>query len=281
MSQQISTPHVRATPRRSLRLQKPKTIQAEAGPLGQHTPQEHKPSNQPSSSHKSTSKLPDLSAELHRLIISYLITSERPFLIGRCQEERHKTRGSPRDIISAHKPEFTVQRNDSRNRPIQPAISRVCRAFREEALRLWYSENHFWLIHNEFEPEVNVPNPRRGFDAWISQTSRDMFNHMQHVTLCGYSTWPNRMMISIDLKNRRIDHIRHYSTYGDELPIWQQMFIDSTKQALASQAGADGLAALKAVLAVRDDIFQIPREYITAPPGMMRRQPASGWEYDW
>lgn len=202
-------------------------------------------------------------------------------MIGRCQEERRKTEGSPRDIFSFHQGKFKVRRNDIRNRPIQPSITRVCRTFREETLPLWYSENHFWLIHNEFQPENGVPNPHRGFDAWIFQTPRDMFNIMQHVSLCGYSSWPNRVMISIDLKNRQIVNIRHYSTYGDKLPIYQQEFIDSTKQALASRADADGLAVLKAVLAERDSLFQISKQYTTAPPGMMRREPASGWEYDW
>lgn len=145
---------------------------------------------------------------------------------------------------------------------------------------MWYSENHFWLIHNEFKPEINVPSPHRGFDTWIYQTPRNMFNYMQHVSLCGYLSWPNRVMVSIDLKNRRIVSIRRYSTWGDELLI-RQDFIDSTKQALASKADADGLAALKAVLVERDDLFQISKEYITEAPGLQRRQPASGLEYDW
>lgn len=258
--------NMETTPRRSLRLRER---------------QVRKANNQQSFSNKSKSKLLELSAEIRLLIFSHLVTTERPFMIGRCQEERRKTQGSPRDIISFRPKQFKVRRNDSRNRPKQPPITRVCRMFREEALPLWYSENRFWLIHNEFEPENEVPSPHRRFDAWISQTPRNMFDFMEHVSLCGYASWPNRMMVSIDLKNRRILSMRRYSTYGDELPIYQEECIESTRQALASKADADGLAALQAVMAEWDHIFRISREYQTSPPGMMSIEPASGWEYDW
>lgn len=94
-------------------------------------------------------------------------------------------------------------------------------------------------------------------------------------------------MISIDLKKRRVISIRHYSTYGDELPFYRHRhyeepdFIDSIKQTIDSKADADGLAVLKAVLAEYDWIFQIPVAQISGPPGFMNREPASGWEYDW
>lgn len=88
-------------------------------------------------------------------------------------------------------------------------------------------------------------------------------------------------MITVDLKNRRIAKIRHYSTYGHELMIYQQSFIDKTEQALASKADEDGLAALQALLTERDDIFHIPKWRIDTPPGSLRIAPASGWEYDW
>jgi hypothetical protein len=89
------------------------------------------------------------------------------------------------------------------------------------------------------------------------------------------------MMISIDLKNRQITNIRHYSTYGDELPINQETFIDSTKKALATEA--DGLAALRAVLLENDRLFDIPQRILySSPPGPdWGREPASGWDYDW
>ena len=280
MPQQTSIPHVQTTLRRSLRLRKLEILRAKAGSQGQNTTLECETSNQQSFSNDSAPKILELAVEIRRLIFSYNITTERPFMIGRCQEDRRKTEGSPRDIISFYQGKFRVRRDNRTNRPKQPSITRVCRRFCEEALTLWYSENHFWLIHNEFQLENEVPNLHRRFDAWISQTPREMFNFMQH-SLCGYSNWPNRITISIDLKSRQIINIRHYSTYGDNLPIYKQEFIDSTKRALASKADSDGLAALKAVLTERDSLFQLSKTYRTSPPGMMRREPASGWEYDW
>lgn len=89
------------------------------------------------------------------------------------------------------------------------------------------------------------------------------------------------MMITLDLKNRRLVNIRRYSTYGHELPLYHEARTDLTRQALASKADADGLAALQAVIAENDDIFRISQGYKTSPPGMMSIEPASGWEYDW
>lgn len=89
-------------------------------------------------------------------------------------------------------------------------------------------------------------------------------------------------MISIDLKNRQVLDVRHYSTYGDELPLYQDDYIDSIRQTLASKADEDGLAALQAVLAKEgDSLFRISREYHTTLLGMISREPASGWEFDW
>ncbi|KFY53309.1 hypothetical protein V496_07718 [Pseudogymnoascus sp. VKM F-4515 (FW-2607)] len=269
------------TPRRSSRLKKLRAAREETGLLDKKTPRVRKASNQHPRPNRSTSKLLELSSELRLLIFSHVVITERPYMIGRCQESRRKIYGSPRDIHTFRPTKFKVRRNEKRNRPKQPPITRVCRMFREEALPLWYTQNHFWLIHNEFQPDDEVPSPDRRFDAWISQTPRDMFDFMEHVSLCGYSSWPNRIMITLDLKNRRFVSIRRYSTYGDELPIYQEECIDSTRQALASKADEDGLAALQAVMAEWDHLFQISRQYETSPPGMMSIEPASGWEYDW
>ncbi|KFY10402.1 hypothetical protein V492_05042, partial [Pseudogymnoascus sp. VKM F-4246] len=194
------------------------------------------------------------------------------------------TEGSPRD---AHALPQGIPRNERRNRPKQPPITRVCRTFREEALPLWYAANRFWLIHNEFavddEEDENPSNQRRGFDDWLSQTPREMFDFMEHVSLCGYAAWPNRVMITLDLKNRRVVSTRHYSTYGDEIPVERENGVElTTRDALATRAGEDGFAALKAVLAVRDGMFRISKFCVSAPPGRQRgKKPMSGWEYDW
>ncbi|KFX90598.1 hypothetical protein V495_00656 [Pseudogymnoascus sp. VKM F-4514 (FW-929)] len=271
------------TPRRSSRLKKLEAIRAEkAKLLGQEAPQLRKANNRRQSrSNKSRSSLLDLPSEVRLLIFSDLVTTARPFMIGRVQESRRKTYGSPRDITSFRPKQYKVRRDDSRNRPKQPPITRVCRIFREEALPLWYSRNRFWLIHNEFQPDDDEPSTYRRFDDWISQTPRGMFDFMEHISLCGYATWPNRIMVTLDLKNRRLVSIRRYSTYGDELPIYQEERIESTRQTLASKADEDGLAALQAVIAEWDDIFRISQEYYTSPPGMKTIEPASGWEYDW
>lgn len=82
--------------------------------------------------------LPELSSEIRVLIFSYVVIVELPFMIGRVQEDRGHTNGSPRDIFTIHKnTPHKVRRDDSRNRPEQPPISRVCRAFRKESLPLW------------------------------------------------------------------------------------------------------------------------------------------------
>lgn len=225
-----------------------------------------------------------LSSEIRLLIFSHLLVTERPFLIGRCQEKRGKTYGSPRDIFTFRmKSPFKARRDDTRNRPKQPPITRVCRRFREEALPLFYSQNEFWLIHNEFAPGDSTQEspPPRAFIPWLNQTPRNMFQFMHWVSLCGYSSWPNRMMISINLKKREIISVGHHDTYGDELPIYQDIYVDSLRQVLASKSEFDCLEALKALLAEVDYLFHIETEYKTSPPGMQRRQPASGWDYDW
>lgn len=76
------------TPRRSSRLKKLKTTREEAGLIGQQTPQVHEAGNQQSRSNKSTSKLLELPAEIRLLIFSCVVATERPYMIGRCQEER-------------------------------------------------------------------------------------------------------------------------------------------------------------------------------------------------
>ncbi|PVH78876.1 hypothetical protein DL98DRAFT_589836 [Cadophora sp. DSE1049] len=226
----------------------------------------------------------ELSSEIRVLIFSYMVIVERPFMIGRVQEDRGHTNGSPRDIFTIHKnPPHKVRRDDSRNRPEQPPISRVCRAFRKESLPLWYARNQFWLIHNEFERLDD--NTYRRFRPWISQTPREMFDRMESVSLCGYTDWPNRVIITLDLKNRRVVKGHCYSTYGQENP-WsdrwddEPSFLDTVKKTLAENRDADGLAALEAVLALCDCIYQIPGEYFNGPPGMQRLEPAAGWEYD-
>lgn len=79
-----------------------------------------------------------LSSEIRVLIFSYVVIVDRPFLIGRVQEDRGHTNGSPRDIFIFYKNSpYKVRRDERRSRPKQPPISRVCRAFREESLRLW------------------------------------------------------------------------------------------------------------------------------------------------
>lgn len=87
------------------------------------------------------------------------------------------------------------------------------------------------------------------------------------------------MIITIDLKNKEATNIRRYATYGDEFYLTTS--VDQVKEALESKANFDGLTALRAVLAHQDNLFQIRRMYITAPPGVMSIETASGWEYDW
>ncbi|OAF62846.1 hypothetical protein VC83_00196 [Pseudogymnoascus destructans] len=105
---------------------------------------------------------------------------------------------------------------------------------------------------------------------------------MEHISLCGYAAWPNRILITLDLKNKRVVEMRHYSIYGHELPIYQQSFIDSTVQALDSKADEDGFVALQAVLVEQDGIFRISKQHVSSPPGRLKRTPpAVGWEYVW
>jgi hypothetical protein len=259
------------TPRRSSRLKNLEAKRAEAELLHQQTSQAREPRKHHSHSNKPASKLLELPTELLTLIFSHLLTTKRPFLIGRCQEERRrKTEGSPRDTTAYTRSKFNSRRH------LGLGLS--------EALPLWYSLNRFWLIHNEFQSDDDdaIPNPARGFDAWISQTPRGAFDFMENVSLCGYACWPNRCMITLDLKNRRLVGMRHYSIYGHELPIYQQIFYDSAVQALAGKAEEDRFAALRAVLVEKDCIFQISKFHVSSPPGRLKgTPPAVGWEYDW
>ena len=219
-----------------------------------------------------------MSPEIRLEIYRYLVTTSRPYLIGRCQEETtRKHNGSPRDFYPGR---HLVTRNDDRSRPIQPPITRLCREVRKEALPLFYSENEFWLIHNEFIDE-KLGAPRRNFETWIMQTPAAMFESMQHVSLCGYQAWPNRMKIDLDLKERTVTQARTYSTYGDELPTYH-VFIERIQEALSCEANHDAFHALEAVLRVSDSIWNLSPQHVSAPPGMSRaRQPRSGPEFDW
>ncbi|KAF2877064.1 hypothetical protein BDV95DRAFT_643867 [Massariosphaeria phaeospora] len=235
------------------------------------------------------SKFLSLPPSLRLSIYTHLLASPRPppFLIGRCQDHPHTPHNrSPRDFFpGAHH----VPRNDRPHRPAQPPITRVRRQLRAEALPLFYSENAFWLIHNEFSPAASdaeeagasEARPRRNFNAWVAQTPVRMFDVMRRVSLCGYQAWPNRIMIDVDLKDRSIGAVRAYSTYGDELEVYQD-WVDSIHAVLAAEGHVNGLTALKAVMAVCDGIWDLQTEHISAPPGLSRaRKPQSGPEYDW
>lgn len=145
------------------------------------------------------------------------------------------------------------------------------------------------MIRNEFEPagyqysETNrLP---RNFEHWLDQTPAAMSNHMQHVTLCGYTFGPNRAMIRLNLKDRELVQAREYSIYGDELDLELELkegWLDEVKSVLAKRSDEDAKEALRKVLDKADFLFRIHREHISAPPGLSRfKQPASGWEYDW
>ncbi|KAF1841661.1 uncharacterized protein K460DRAFT_344705 [Cucurbitaria berberidis CBS 394.84] len=225
-----------------------------------------------------TPRFLQLSIEIRLQIYAQLVASARPFLIGRCQDKpRRSHNSSPRDFFPG---EHHIERNDQPSRPTQPPITRVCRQIREESLPLFYSDNYFWLIHNEFQPDTNV-SPRRNFDPWIAQTPRNMFDVMRHVSLCGYVAWPTRIMIDVDLKHRSITQVRSYSTYGDELKTYE-VFVERIQAALTAEAHSDGITVLKSVLLVCDGIWTLSKEHVSAPPGLSRlRKPRSGPDYDW
>tara|TARA_R110002060_G_scaffold13306_7_gene18910 strand:+ start:796 stop:1137 length:342 start_codon:yes stop_codon:yes gene_type:complete len=112
-----------------------------------------------------------------------------------------------------------------------------------------------------------------------------MFDRMESVSLCGYIHWPNRVIITLDLKNRRVVGEHCYSTYGQENP-WsdrwgdEPSFLNTVQESLAENRDTDRLAALEAVLKLCDCIYQIPGEYYNGPPEMQKLKPAAGWEYD-
>ncbi|GIZ36610.1 hypothetical protein CKM354_000008000 [Cercospora kikuchii] len=104
-----------------------------------------------------------LSAELRLQIYHHLVIARHPFFIGRCQEKTRKkyrkhrstTIGrSPRDSLCSRRLKYPPPiRDDSKEcRPVQPPITRVSRLIRKEAIPIFYAENEFWLIHNEFSP---------------------------------------------------------------------------------------------------------------------------------
>ena len=76
---------------------------------------------------------------------------------------------------------------------------------------------------------------------------------MESVSLCGYIHWPNRVIITLDLKNRRVVGEHCYSTYGQENP-WsdrwgdEPSFLNTVQESLAENRDTDRLAALEAVL---------------------------------
>lgn len=271
-------------PRRSQRLQGRDTLKQ---PI---EPKQARKKGAKGAAADSCSRLLELAAEIRLLIYHYLVLSERPFMIGRIQDTPQRpSNGSPRDLFSAFPNGRKVDRNDKPNRPIQPPISRVCTILRKEVLPVFYGENEFWLIHNEFEPtgyqydETNRLS--RNFEPWLNQTPAEIFKHVQHVALCGYTSWPNRAMIRINLKDRALIQVREYSTYGDELDLelgLREGWLDDVKSALAGRSDEDAKDVLMKVLDKADFLFRIQREHISAPPGLSRfKKPASGWEYDW
>jgi hypothetical protein len=251
---------------------------------------------QHSSPEDSTSAFLELPVEVRLQICFEAVKSARPFLIGRCQDEtRRKTNGSPRDFFPRPAgAQYNVKRNDEPNRPVQPAITRVCWQLRNEALPVFYAENDFWLIHNEFrdndgdsdiEDSDDDEIRRRNFESWIAETPSQLFDLMQHVTLCGYLGMPRRVMIEVDIKHRRVGVMRWYNTFGDELPIenWQTT-INQIRSTLSDSAHSSGLSALKAALVAADRMWDISEYSIYARPfarGDAGKQPKEGWEYDW
>lgn len=222
----------------------------------------------------------DLSVEVRLEIYSYVVVSARPFLIGRCQDRRdRKTEGSPRDFFPG---KHAIKRDDRPNRPVQHPITRACRLIREEALPVFYAENEFWLIHNEFRSDEMDGNDRRqrAFEPWLEQTPRKMFDLMQNISLCGYMAWPSRIKIDLNLKRRELTKMQAYSTYGDQLPLWNSNLKGLGKR-LEESMELRGYNALRLILAEVDFIFDLGREHVSAPPGLSRlRQPMSGPEYD-
>lgn len=180
-----------------------------------------------------------LSAELRLQIYHHLVIAPHPFLVGRCQEQTKKkyrkhrstTIGrSPRDSLCSRRLKYPPPiRDDSKEyRPVQPAITRVCRLLRKESLPIFYAENKFWLIHNEFSPrkgtdplflDLNSPYhkaqgslyppnfdphshsssspssstipqrpPYRAFSPFLSQTPPSLISQIQSLSLCGYGS---------------------------------------------------------------------------------------------
>jgi hypothetical protein len=260
----------------------------------------------------------DLSAELRLEIYPHLLIRDTPFLIGRCQELKangfpRKHRGSPRDDLN--RTEIKPLRDDRIvHRPAQPAISRVNRTLRKESLPIFYAENEFWLIHNEYEPEDVAQHGSRGFHPWLQQTPRPMFEHLQRVSLCGYSTWCSRYKIDILLNERKILRERKYSTYGQEMgPWWPRqaepfedepfedepfevepfedafaalkallLELDRRREWFANEPFEDAFAALNALLVECDWMFRLLSGRINSgsEDGPRKAPLAEGWDYE-
>lgn len=88
-------------------------------------------------------------------------------------------------------------------------------------------------------------------------------------------------MTTLDLNNKQLVKMRHYSIYSHNLPIYQQSFLNSAVQALASKADKDGSAAANAVLVEKDCIFLISKFNVASPLGRFKTPLVVGWEYDW
>lgn len=261
-----------------------------------------------------------LSAEIRLQIYAELVTEDFPFLIGRCQDKSRKNRRrkdvrSPRDMLASRRLEHIPPRRDDRMyRPLQPPIARVCRLLREESLPVFYGENRFWLIHNEFTTReetdeifmdldssyhkaqgslypATVAQPTvstgRGFAKWLAQTPRRMFDIMQHVSICGYGEdWPIRYMISLDLKEREVLNVKRYTTYGDEPYSGVKPAFRGELQAVLSEKEKerrDGLETLEVLLSRLDWMFEIPSwQEDDIPEGYdPERLLGEGWEFEW
>jgi hypothetical protein len=175
-------------------------------------------------------------------------------------------------------------------------------------LPLFYSENDFWLIHNEFFTEeysaefTDLQGPygsaqqslypvehqvsaetatfERGFAPWIAQTPRKWFDTMQYVSICGYgATWPSRYMVNINLKTRQLRHIQHYTTYDEELPIKPEFSSEIQGVLDQDRELRDAFETLEILLKRLDWMFEICGWMYDSPPTGTTL--AEGWGFEW